>query len=102
MGTYASQTEELLPGTQANQKKMDSLKSATLKKADGSTVDAATALQQKRIGAPLVEGLHQCWPNSTRKLRSLEWRSSLSQETRAKMPFSYMKESHGDWLAVGF
>ena len=44
---YISQTEELLPGRQANKLKMDSLKSATLTKADGSTVDAATALQQK-------------------------------------------------------
>ena len=45
--TYASQTEELLQGRQATKLKMDSLKSATLTKADGSTVDAATALQQK-------------------------------------------------------
>ena len=44
---YISQTEELLPGRQANKLKMDSLKSATLTKADGSTVDAGTALEQK-------------------------------------------------------
>ena len=41
------QTEELLQGRQATKLKMDSLKSASLTKADGSTVDAATALQQK-------------------------------------------------------
>jgi len=45
-------------------------------------------ITSQRIGAPLVGGLHQCSPNSTRKLRSLEWRSSSSQETRAKMPWS--------------
>merc|ERR1712038_1255474 len=64
---------------------MDSLKSATLTKADGSTADAATALQQKELVLYYFSA-HWCPP--CRRF--------------TPMLAEFYKESHGDWLAVGF
>jgi len=90
---------------------MDSLKSATLTKADGSTIDAATALQQKELVLYYFSA-HWCPPCRRFTPMLAEFYKEASQlgvevvfvsgDQSEDAMISYMKESHGDWLAVSF
>merc|ERR1711976_24417 len=88
---------------------MDSLAGVTLKKADGSTVPAETALNGKEVVC-FYFSAHWCPPCRafTPVLKDFYQEVSAegveiifvsSDQSEADM-ISYMKESHGDWYAL--
>merc|ERR1711990_325108 len=106
-----SRTWTLLPsgGEIRRAGNMDSLASATLLKADGSTVEATTALQGKELVLYYFSA-HWCPPCRRFTPMLAEFYKAASQlgveivfvsaDQSEDAMFSYMKESHGDWLAV--
>merc|ERR1712110_1290616 len=107
-----SRTWTLLPsgGEISQAGNMDSLASATLLKADGSSVDSATALQGKELVLYYFSA-HWCPPcrRFTPMLAEFYKTASelgveivfVSADQSEDAMFSYMKESHGNWFAVG-
>merc|ERR1712055_817552 len=97
--------------TKGRQDRMDTLASATLRKADGSTVEAAAALEGKDI-ILFYFSAHWCPPcrGFTPKLTEFYKGAVglgvevvfISADQTEEAMVSYMKESHGDWLAVPF
>merc|ERR1712183_127118 len=89
---------------------MDSLASATLLKADGSTVEATTALQGKELVLYYFSA-HWCPPCRRFTPMLAEFYKAASQlgveivfvsaDQSEDAMFSYMKESHGNWFAIG-
>merc|ERR1719443_1803425 len=69
---------------------MDSLKGATLVKADGSSVEADSALEGKFT--PMLKDFYE-------EVDNVEIVFVSSDRSNEDM-LSYMKESHGDWLAT--
>merc|ERR1711972_286542 len=87
--------------------KMDSLKGAKLIKADGSTVEADSALAGKDLilfyfsahWCPPCRGFTPVLKDFYEEVEGLEI-VFVSSDRSADDMTSYMKESHGDWLAV--
>merc|ERR1712063_241733 len=74
-----------------NHPTMDSLKGAKLVKADGSSVEADSALEGKDL-ILFYFSAHWCPP-------CRQFTPMLKDRSNEDM-LSYMKESHGDWLAT--
>merc|ERR1712179_827725 len=70
---------------------MDSLKGAKLVKADGSSVEADSALEGKDL-TPMLKDFYE-------EVDNVEIVFVSSDRANEDM-LSYMKESHGDWLAT--
>jgi len=88
-------------------KRMDSLKGAKLVKADGGSVDADSALEGKDL-ILFYFSAHWCPPcrQFTPMLRDFYEEVDnveivfVSSDRSPEDMLSYMKESHGDWLAT--
>merc|ERR1711978_503011 len=109
MGTWDSQqsTHSLTTQTTLTDR-MDSLKGATLIKADGSKVEAEKALENKDLVLYYFYA-HWCPPcrQFTPMLSDFYGEVSdeleivfVSSDRSADDMVSYMKESHGDWFGV--
>merc|ERR1711909_98006 len=94
--------------TQQTVKTMDSLKGATLLKADGSKVEAEKALENKDLVLYYFSA-HWCPPcrQFTPMLSDFYGEVEedieivfVSSDRSPEDMISYMKESHGDWLGV--
>jgi len=88
---------------------MDSLTGASLTKADGTLLTAETALQNKEIVLYYFSA-HWCPPcrHFTPKLKEFYEKAKgmgveiifVSSDETSEDMIAYMKEAHGDWLAV--
>merc|ERR1711923_320080 len=109
MGTVNNQTTTHSLTTQTEiTDKMDSLNGATLIKADGSKVEAEKALENKDLVLYYFSA-HWCPPCRQFTPMLADFYGEVSEELEIvfvssdRSPedmTSYMKESHGDWLAV--
>merc|ERR1712055_448166 len=98
-------------GSEVQTAKMTSLSTATLFKADGSSVEAGPALEGKDL-ILFYFSAHWCPPcrRFTPKLAEFYKEAAslgvevifVSADQTEEAMFDYMKESHGNWLAIPF